>query len=107
MPAGNLEGVDEILKHPEENDESPYSIIEKYFDEKRNNEDLLGVDDITTHFISSIVIYLLNQKPQNYEKVSLCNNVCSHLFLELCSKIIYEQHSSKKPRHCKSCCQNV
>jgi hypothetical protein len=44
MPAESLEGVD-VLKHPEEKDELPYSIREKYFDEKRNNEDSTDADD--------------------------------------------------------------
>ena len=45
MVAENLEGIDEILKHPEDKDELPYSIREKHFDEKRNKKDSTDADD--------------------------------------------------------------
>jgi len=45
MPAGNLKGVDEIPNIRKKKDELPYSIREKYFEEKRNKEDSTDADD--------------------------------------------------------------
>ncbi len=45
MPAGNLEGVDEILKPQEDKDELPYSIGERHFDEKRDKENSTDAGD--------------------------------------------------------------